>query len=482
MKCTLIYDVGYGMKICKRVYDWLQVVNAEGDVRVCSWMHDNVIGNIIENDYRTLINGKKANEIFSTFEDGSFSKCDPDNCPYLSNGKVDEIYVEVDEWPEYPHTLLLGYEGNCNYKCTCCTSFLHMKDTRENDYAQQYDILEEKLKEMMPYIKEISANGRGELFASPHTMKLLNEWKPLAPKEEIKIALETNGSLFNEKNWKKIENLGKYYLRVVITVMSFDEMVYQHLSGTKLPISNIENNLHFVKKLRDEGIVNSFELATVLQEENFREMPEFTRRCIEEFGADKVRIRPIFPGGIYDKNIQWFMDVRNPYHPYYEQYCEIMKNPIFKNPKVLLWSGELASDRGPGPLEDAKQLKIMNIVNQLLENDELYQYIATAVGGKSDRMYLYGFSAIAKTLVILNESERLLNIDAIIDKNVKREKYRKLDFHTLEDSVLDKGKTVLVTVYNQYQQIEEELRSRGFTGDIVNIYNLVCKFNNPKSK
>ncbi len=469
------------MKVCRRAVNWLQIINAEGDARVCGWMKKNLIGNIIDADYSTLINGEKAADILKTFQDGSFAYCDADNCPFLSNGNLDDIYIDIETLPDYPDMLLLGYEGNCNYSCTCCTSYQHMKDTKENDYTEQYEKLESRLRELMPYVKNISANGRGELFASPRTMKLLAEWKPIAPPEQVTVALETNGSLFNEKNWGKIANLGKYNLHVSITVMSFNEMVYQHLSGTRLPISNIENNLRYVKKLREEGVINYLELATVLQEENFREMPEFARRCIEEFGADKVRIRPIVPGGIYDKNIQWFMDVRNPYHPYYEQYVEVMKSPIFKDPKVLLWSADLASNIGMGPLEKSKQEVIMSIINQLMNSNKLYEYIAENVCKTSDNLYLYGFSAIAKTLILLNESEKRMTITGLIDRNDRLNKYRNIDLYNIESEYLDKNGTVLVTVYNQYEHIKADLRGQGFKGNIIDVYKLIDDYRKCKA-
>ena len=76
---------------------------------------------------------------------------------------------------------------------------------------------------------------------------------------------------------------------MAITVLSFEEEIYRELSGTALPISNLIDNLHFVKSLREKGIINYFEIATVYQEKNFRELPEFARRCIEEFNVDCVR-------------------------------------------------------------------------------------------------------------------------------------------------------------------------------------------------
>ena len=66
--------------------------------------------------------------------------------------------------------------------------------------------------------------------------------------------LETNGSLFDEEHWKQIENLGKYKLNVAITIMSFEESVYQHLSGVNYPIEKIENNLRYVKNFARKGL------------------------------------------------------------------------------------------------------------------------------------------------------------------------------------------------------------------------------------
>lgn len=193
-------------------------------------------------------------------------------------------------------------------------------------------------------------------------MKMLEEWKPLAAPEECFVELETNGSLFNEKNWEKIANLGRYHVSVYITIMSFEENTYQYLSGTALPVENIIKNLHFVRSLREQGIINYVELATVVQERNFREMPSFVSRCLNEFTADAVRLRSVFVfnNGPMDHNVAWFSDVRNPHHPYHQEYLKVMNDPIFSNPKVYKWSGELDSTLGEHPgIKAERELKVI---------------------------------------------------------------------------------------------------------------------------
>ncbi len=341
------------MKICERGMGWLQIINEEGDVRACSWNKDNYIGNILKDDWDTILNGKRMKEFQKPLLDGTYTNCLVDNCPFLVNDKMDEHMVEYEENIKYPRELWLAYEGKCNYNCTCCTSHMHMEDAKKNDYSENYRIIAEKLEPVLPNVKVISANGRGELFASVHLLDILSKWNP-EHAEDCGALLETNGALFDESHWEKIKNLGKYNLSVAITVMSFDELTYQFLSGCKYPIEKIESSLRFVKSLREQGVINHLELATVLQEYNFREMPEFTRRCIEEFGADSVRIRPIRRGGRFPKAFQWFMDVRNPKHPYYEDYKKIMQDPIFKDPHVVLWSGDEDSDMGDYPGRESK--------------------------------------------------------------------------------------------------------------------------------
>ena len=269
-------------KLCERILNFVQVIDHHGSVRLCCWLRDNIIGSLSCQSMKEIYHSKHADELRQRLMSGDYSLCNVDACPYLAMNDMENHLVEVDEIPEYPEELYLAYEEVCNYHCMSCCTYDTMRRNRSVDLESCYDKIEAELKKVLPHVKRLGANGRGELFVSKRILKILSEWKPLAPAEEVSVSLETNGALFDEKHWKQIENLGKYHLKVAITVMSFDEPAYQLLSGTKLPISQIENNLRFVKKLREEGIVNYFQIATVVQERNFRTAPEFARRCVEE--------------------------------------------------------------------------------------------------------------------------------------------------------------------------------------------------------
>ncbi len=463
------------MKTCRRLLDFIQIIDAEGNVRACGWNIDNVIGNIQKDSIVDILNGKKAKELRAQIAKGDYSNCPSDNCPYISNENMESILVDYKEDEIiYPDTIHLAYEGNCNYSCTCCTSYKHMQDTRENDYTQLYDTLEDRLKPILPYVKHIGANGRGEVFASPRIMNVLSQWKPKAPENEISVDIETNGSLFNEKNWKRIENLGQYYLSVYVTIMSFDELTYQYLSGTKLAIETIIDNLLFIKGLRDKNIINYLEIATVMQELNFREMPSFTERCLNDFGADTVRIRPVMPGGRLTSNEQWIMDVRNPEHPYYELCRRVMEHKIFKDPRVLLWSNVLPSNRGKMPyyyeLERAekrieRQNGVLRIIKAIMEDAEFSGSICKLLNGRKLGVF-GGLGTLGKLLISTIEKD--VPISTIFDKNQSLQTYHGIQIRTIEYAK-DFDGLIIVSPYGMYEEMKKELDNAGFCGESVSL-------------
>lgn len=199
------------MRLCRRTIEFIQIVNDYGEVRICGWLEDSGrIGSLLENDLEDIYNNELADNIRKMHIKKDFSNCKPNCCPYVANGTVSENEIELDEIPKYPMGLFLAYENVCNYHCIMCPipGCLNNVDMQERE--KRLDIIDEKLRKVLPYVKTIGANGLGELFASKHILKLLSEWEPIAPPEEIKVYLETNGSLFNKENFAKISNLGKY--------------------------------------------------------------------------------------------------------------------------------------------------------------------------------------------------------------------------------------------------------------------------------
>ena len=322
--------------------------------------------------------------------------------------------------------------------------------------------IENEVREALPYVKNFSANGLGEVFASEGMMKLISEWKP-ENIENAEFDLETNGSLFHEDNWEKIKNIGNAKLNVALTVHSFDEAAYQYLSGTKMKLGQVIQNLKFIRGLRKEGKIDYLEIATVMQERNFRTLPEFIARCLNEFGADKVRVRRFLPEKALDENIEWFFDIRNPLHPYHQEYLEVMKHPIFQDPRVFKWTGDHLSNRGEIPAKANYRV---------LRDLFLIEDIGTKLAGYFNQhgfgeIILYAITEIAQALVKVLEGQPV-KIKYIYDRNTSLKEWNGLEVKKpLHESLVQTAEPLLVTLVPRHNEMEEFLRHQGYQGEVL---------------
>lgn len=457
-------------KICKNGKDWIQVFNSDGMVRLCGWTgEDGRIGSLLDYSMPEIFHGEKAEKLREKLLCQDYSSCSVDDCPYLMTGEIKTYQTEMGELPEYPERLYLAFENRCNYRCPSCN--IHCADAGKDkeQIEHDYDIIESRLREAMPHARIIGANGQGELFCSKRIMKLLSEWEPIAPVEECQVYLETNGSLFDAEHWKQIENIGKYY--VWVTVMSFDQAIYEHLSGAKYPISKIEDNLRFIKSLREKNIINFVQLATVVQAENFREMPEFARRCIEEFGADRVRLRPYANWGVQNGMEEFFIDIRNPMHPYHQEYREVMRHPYLSNPKVIDHSGgnDTYSTR-TAPYEVAS-LKWRLMTDILWNRDRVLDEMACKCAGKE--IILYGRGNFTSVLLSIMK-ERGLTPFCIVDSYYETGEYEGIPlYHTCDMAEIKTGAAVaIVTPVTGFSAIKCNLMSAGVCQEVIPIWEL----------
>lgn len=481
-------------RICERAINSLQISDYTGEVRVCGWRNHGFggsIGNLRENSLYEIWHGDRLKQVHAELAAGDYSGCLADQCPFLSQGTIEDHRLEIDELPEYPKHLWLAYDHNCNYFCPACNL-----DHREGNREEDYNFIYEQIKDVLPHLTFISANGLGELFVSKHMLKILSEWRPLAPKEEVSVHLETNGSLFDKKHWKQIENLGQYHLGVSLTVMSFDEKTYQICSGTKLPVSHIEKNLAFVKELRDKEIINYLELCTVVQERNFRTLPELTRRFIEEFGADVVRLRPFFPCGAQPPEVEWFTDIRNTYHPYHQEYLDMMKDPIFKHPKVNDWSGGKDSTNGdlktylinhgwpigqtsappqctPAPLDSGKDKANYEVIKVFAVEEKMPAKLAKYfLLHRIQKVAVYGLSFVAHAFLDALEKTDVA-VDRIIDKRLCGCPSHGLTISSVECLPQDYTLPIIVTAPFYFEEIKKEIEDRVPYPCIINIKDIV---------
>ena len=75
------------MKICRKIFEYVQIMDEYRNVRMCPWLKgDGIIGSLLENSLEEIYHGGKAQYYRNKLNEGDYSICNIDQCPYLSNG------------------------------------------------------------------------------------------------------------------------------------------------------------------------------------------------------------------------------------------------------------------------------------------------------------------------------------------------------------------------------------------------------------
>lgn len=331
------------MKYCSRPFDYVYLDHFNGDVWICQWMEQNekyIIGNLLEEDFDKIWHGEKAEQVRNIFREGNFQHCRIEACPWLQNKDLPDIvdkneYNEKSKTKSRPQIINLAYDFVCNQYCETCRNKVF---TPPKDYKEKMEKIRERITPYINTAKEITASGHGDPFASPYMMDLLSGLRPENP--DFSILLETNGVFFDEEHWDRIKHLGNYNLKIVLTSNSFNEFTYKHISRGG-NYKKLMHNLEFIKTLREQNLVNEYVSSFVIQDRNFREMPSFIDRSLNEFGFDSVVLKPVYQWGTMPDEVFWFKDVLNPMHPYHKEYLEILEHPILKDKRVYNFGGDM---------------------------------------------------------------------------------------------------------------------------------------------
>ena len=314
------------MKFCYRPFEHMYVL-PNGDCRICSWTRKS-IGNIVKQDVYSVWHGREVESIRESIKDGSFRYCSQISCPFCINDNLPDLAPgELKKRAiatELPVEINAAYDYSCNHTCPSCREELYVPTKKDKE---KLSIIKERLVPVINKSRFLSISGNGDLFASPSMMRLLTEIRP--ENEDFRITIETNGALLNEHRWKKIEHIEKYYIRLVVTINSFNREVFRYLSGGHDTLDKVVKNLYFASELREQNKINRLCITTIVQDCNFWELPEFVERCFKEYTIDEL-----YPKSINrwfclakDKKAYFFKNIFNPLHPYHKHWLGIAADP-----------------------------------------------------------------------------------------------------------------------------------------------------------
>lgn len=158
-------------------------------------------------------------------------------------------------------------------------------------------------------------------------------------------------------------------------------------------------------------------------------------------------------------------DIRNPLHPYHNEYLKIMEDPIFKDSRVFKWTGDHLSNRGELPAkanyEVLKQLFLIENVGE-----KISEYL---IGKGYEKICLYAITDIGKALMKVLQGQKI-HVECIYDRNTCLTKWNGLEvIKPTHENLVHLQLPLLVTLVPRHNEMEEFLRNHGYKGNVLNL-------------
>lgn len=459
------------MRFCERPFTHVYLA-PNGEVWPCNWMHY-VIGNLYEQNLDEIWVSKAAQRARESILDGSFAFCRKTSCPRCERGALPDL--SEDELKEksiptdLPIMITIANDKICNIACTTCRQGIYCAQEGEREK------IDAVLKHMLPYASQamyVDMNGNGEFLANPSFLKFLESLRP--KRQDCRFNFETNGVLFDETHWERFSHLKDCQISVTVTLNSLRREIYQHLSGGFDKIDEVRRNIEFLSKLRREHQINELKVTMVVQECNFQEVPEYIRVFTEteEYAVDQIILKPVYKWFGMDEETYWFKNILNPLHPYHKEYLKVLENDCWKEPKVYDWGCHNLREARPHPLNQEKLYNrlLLNIYenSQGLKPQEFLRGCLAQFANR--RIAVYGDSEMAGAMLSLL---RKAGINVVLQLTWFENAQVDIPKVAMQEFRPEMTDAVLLLDFYDKQNLERNLRSLHFKGDIVTLEDVI---------
>ena len=174
-------------------------------------------------------------------------------------------------------------------------------------------------------------------------------------------------------------------------------------------------------------------------------------------------MRRFLPEKAMDENIEWFFDIRNPLHPYHQEYLEVMKHPIFKDPRVFIWTGDHLSNRGELPAKANYE-----VMRALCLTDGIGKKISDyLISNGYSKIALYAITDVARVLLKVLKDQDIV-VESIFDRNTPLQNWEGFEINKPTHDKLEVLQSpLLITLVPRHNEMVEFVSKRGYTGDIL---------------
>ena len=329
-------------RFCRQPWSFVEV-HANGNIYTCcpSWV-TKPIGNVLEQTWEEIWNGQVAREYRQSMLDSSFCNCIQSNCPHLLSPDLPPGSPVFDKttldlvWRKFkvqdtsgPIVVNFCYDSSCNLACPTCRNNLVLHKKGSDDYRKVEKIHRIVVEEIIADAHRLYITGTGDPFASPFFRSFLAEFDRKKYPSIQEIHLHSNANLWTEHTWKGIEKAHPLIKSAEISIDASTPETYS-VNRKNGNWDLLLKNLEFINTIKSiEEIVLSF----VVQDNNFREIPEFINL------AKKLTNIP-YVGVHFYKILRWghlseeefeHRAVWKPSHMNYNEFAHIWKKFLVSN-------------------------------------------------------------------------------------------------------------------------------------------------------
>ena len=316
-------------------------IGPNGNVLVCCghWLPTS-IGNFVQSPVPAVLNSERAQKIRQSMTDGTYKYCNHLECGRMiqdtlpRRGEVDDPAIsgaisKQDFRVERTPSLMFALDRTCNLACPSCRKERVTEKLYESDAVA--NAMAEKLYPLLRTVRALDINPAGELFASKPSRKIL-EFINDESCPDLRIDIISNATLFSEKEWSKFPGIHNKVRSIRVSTDAASQETFEKLRRPAKYDKFLEN-VRFLSQLRTNGTIEQLKFSFTYQRDNFREMREFVRFC-QSMNADFVIFERLQNLGTFTDEEYRERAVHFPSHPYYEEFLELARDPIFQNKQV----------------------------------------------------------------------------------------------------------------------------------------------------
>jgi MoaA/NifB/PqqE/SkfB family radical SAM enzyme len=312
--------------VCGSPFHYLEIHDKKVWACCPSWLPTPVgeVGKLNE-----VYNGDTLKKIQESVLDGSYTYCDKQLCPYISelmynntvgsvfHSKSDKNLHKILYGNNGPLRINLAFDRSCNLSCPSCRISLIMAN------GEKLDLIDKTMDEVVEVFgKNIDCfyiSGTADPFASKTFRNfLLNFDETKFPKLNV-IHIHTNAILLDEEMWDKLKNVKKFIKTMDISIDAATKETYNIVRrGGDWDI--LQKNIKFIATI---DTIRKKTFSFVVQDTNYTEMFDYYKMIMGLPHATpgyEVLFTKILNWGTFNEGEYKLKQIWNEEHPEFKMF------------------------------------------------------------------------------------------------------------------------------------------------------------------